>query len=142
MIKMNSYLNFDGKAEEAFNFYKTTLGGELLQIMKMSDAPESDKFAENEQNRIMHISLAINDNTVLMASDILPSFGHTIKEGNNVQLSLHPSSREETERIFYGLSEGGKIEMALEDTFWGAYFGSFSDKYGINWMINFDKGKS
>jgi PhnB protein len=138
MIKMNSYLNFDGKAEEAFNFYKSVLGGEFTEIMRMSDVPESEKFADDEKDRIMHISLAINDGTKLMASDTIPSFGHIIEEGNNVQLSIHPSSREETEKIFYGLSEGGKVEMALEDTFWGAYFGSFKDKYGINWMINFD----
>lgn len=135
---MNPYLNFDGKAEEAFNFYKSVFGGEFSGVHRMADMPHGENLPENEKNRIMHISLPINEHATLMASDIIPSAGHVLNEGNNVHISLHPSSREETEHLFNGLSEGGSIEMPLEDTFWGAYFGSFKDKFGIYWMVNFE----
>lgn len=137
MAKMNPYLNFDGKAEEAFTFYKSVFGGEFLgEVYRMDTAPGSENLPENERNRVMHIALPIDANTTLMASDILPSAGHVLSEGNNVQLSLHPESREEADNLFSALSEGGNVEMPMEDTFWGAYFGSFTDKFGIKWMIN------
>lgn len=138
MAKMNPYLNFDGTAEAAFTFYKSVFGGEFVGIHKMSEAPGTEQLPENERNRVMHIALPIDANTTLMASDIMPSMGHKLDVGNNVQISLHPSSREEAERLFNGLSAGGKVEMPLQDTFWGAYYGNFQDKFGINWMINFD----
>lgn len=137
MAKMNPYLNFDGKAEEAFNFYKSVFGGEFDGVHRMADMPHADQLPENEKNRLMHIALPIDANTTLMASDIMPSMGHTLNVGNNVYISLHPESREEAERLFNGLSAGGKVEMPLEDTFWGAYYGSFKDKYGIQWMVNY-----
>lgn len=140
MAKINPYLNFDGKAEEAFNFYKSVFGGEFVGgINRMSDAPGTENLSEEERNRVMHISLPIGGGNVLMASDIIPSAGHKLIEGNNNYISLSPDSREETEKLFNGLSAGGKIEMPLEDTFWGAYYGSFQDKFGIHWMVNFDK---
>ncbi|MGI8598896.1 MAG: VOC family protein [Chitinophagaceae bacterium] len=86
----------------------------------------------------MHIALPLNEYITLMASDIIPSAGHVLKMGNNIHLSLHPDSREEADRLFKGLSAGGEIEMPMQDTFWGAYFGNFKDKYVINWMINVD----
>jgi len=135
---MNPYLNFDGTAEEAFNFYKSVFGGEFLAIHKMADMPGGDQIPENEKNRVMHIALPINEHTVLMASDIMPSAGHKLAVGNNVYVSLHPQSREEADHLFNGLSAGGVVEMAMADMFWGAYFGSFKDKYGILWMINFE----
>jgi PhnB protein len=139
MAKMNPYLNFDGTAEEAFHFYKSVFGGEFRAVHKMSDTPHAEQIPENERNRIMHIALPINGHTTLMASDTLPSFGHKLQPGNNVHISLHPDSREEAERLFNGLSAGGTVEMPLEDTFWGAYYGSFKDRYGILWMINYEK---
>lgn len=143
MAKMNPYLNFDGKAEEAFTFYKSVFGGEFLgDIYRMDGAPGSENLPENERNRVMHIALPIDGHTTLMASDILPSVGHTLTAGNNVQLSLHPESREEADRLFNALSAGGQVEMPMEDTFWGAYFGSFTDKYGIKWMINQEQAKN
>jgi len=138
MAKMNPYLNFDGKAEDAFNFYKSVFGGEFSALHKMGGNPGSENLSDDEKNRIMHIALPIDSNTVLMASDTLPSMGHVLNHGNNVQLSLHPESREEADRLFNGLSEGGKVDMPLQDTFWGAYFGNFQDKYGINWMVNYE----
>ncbi len=98
----------------------------------------SDKIPEDEKNRIMHISLPISKDTILMASDILPSMGHILPEGSNCYISLHPSSREEADRLYNGLSDGGTIEMPIEDQFWGDYFGSFIDKFGVKWMINYN----
>lgn len=141
-MKLHPYLNFDGKAEEAFNFYKSVLGGEFVGgISKMGDAPGTESLPEDEKNRVMHIALRISEDLFLMASDIVPSMGHKLVEGNNNYISLHPSSKEEADRLYNGLSDGGNIEMALEDTFWGAYYGSFEDKFGIHWMINFDYNK-
>lgn len=142
MAKMNPYLNFDGKAEEAFTFYKSVFGGEFLgEVYRMNTAPGSENLPENERDRVMHIALPIDANTTLMASDILPSAGHVLTEGNNVQLSLHPESREEADKLFNALSAGGQVEMPMEDTFWGAYFGSFTDKFGIKWMINLEQSQ-
>lgn len=138
MAKMNPYLNFDGTAEAAFTFYKSVIGGEFPAIHKIGEAPGTENLPADEKNRVMHISLPIDAHTTLMASDIIPSAGHKLVEGNNVHISLHPESREEADRLYNGLSAGGTIEMALQDTFWGAYFGSFKDKFGIQWMINFD----
>ncbi len=137
-MKVNPYLNFDGNAEEAFLFYKSVFGGEFISHMKMSDAPDTDKLSENEKNRTMHISLHIGGDTVLMASDILPSVGHKLNPGNNSYISLHPKSKEEADRLFNGLSEGGEIEMPMADQFWGDYFGCFTDKFGVMWMVNFN----
>ncbi|SKA16447.1 VOC family protein [Sediminibacterium ginsengisoli] len=141
MTKMNPYLNFDGKAEEAFIFYKSVFGGEFPGVHKIGDAPGTEQLSAEEKNRVMHISLPINEHTTLMASDIIPSAGHKLTEGNNVHISLHPETREEADRLFAGLSAGGTVEMPLQETFWGAYYGSFKDKFGIQWMINVELGK-
>jgi len=137
-MKVNTYLNFDGKAEEAFRFYKSIFGGEFITIMKMGDAPDTDKFSEAEMNRIMHISLPISSDTILMGSDILPSMGQSLDQGNNSYISLHPESKEEADRLFNGLSKAGIVEMPMADQFWGDYFGSFVDQFGVHWMINFN----
>jgi PhnB protein len=137
MPKINPYLNFDGNAEEAFIFYKSVFGGEFLGVHKMDGAPGSEQLPENERNRIMHISLPIGNGDILMASDIIPSAGHTLEVGNNNYISVFADSRDEADRLFNGLSVGGVIEMPLEDAFWGDYFGAFADKYGVRWMINF-----
>jgi PhnB protein len=135
-MKLNPYLNFDGKAEEAFQLYQSVFGGELT-VMKMSSAPGLENLSEEERNLMMHISLPMGDGQILMASDCLKSQGQVLKQGNNNYISLTPDSRAEADRIFAALSEGGVIEMPMEDMFWGDYFGSFQDKYGICWMINF-----
>ncbi|WP_409966271.1 hypothetical protein PIECOFPK_00136 [Mycovorax composti] len=137
MPKLNPYLNFDGKAEEAFNFYKSVFGGEFLgPVTRMSELPGAENLPENEKNRIVHIALPIG-NDILMASDILPSAGHKLIEGNNNYISIFPDSREEADRLFNALSEGGVVEMPMADQFWGAYYGSFTDKFGVRWMINY-----
>lgn len=137
MARLNPYLNFDGKAEEAFQFYRSVFGGDFTALHKIGNAPGCENLSEEEKNRIMHVALPIDQHTTLMASDTIPSAGHVLKQGNSVHLSLHPDSREEADRLFNSLSANGQVEMAMQDTFWGAYFGSFTDKYGINWMINY-----
>ena len=141
MKAVNPYLNFDGRAEEAMNFYKSVFGGEFAGngIMRMSTAPGMPELPENERNRVMHVSLPLGNGSMLMASDILPSMGHQLTTGNNNYISLAPDSREEADRLFKGLSAGGEIEMPMQDQFWGDYFGSFKDKFGICWMINYNQ---
>src|SRR5690554_1259806 len=134
---LNPYLNFDGNAEEAFRFYQSVFGGELF-VQKMSQAPGTENLSEEEKNRTMHVALPIGNNQFLMASDCLPSQGHVLNQGNNNYISVTPDSREEADRIFNGLSAGGTVEMPMEDMFWGDYFWSFTDKYGVCWMINFN----
>lgn len=141
-MKVHPYLNFDGKAEEAFNLYKSVFGGEFTANMKMKDAPNGSGIPLNEQNRIMHISLPIGKDTILMASDCVPSAGHVIKPGNQTYVMLSTDSRAEADRLFNGLSAGGDVEMPMEDMFWGDYFGSFTDRYGIQWMISFNQNES
>ena len=136
-MKLNPYLNFDGNAEEAFQFYQTVFGGEL-SMLRMSDGPGMENLSEAEKNLMLHISLPIGDGQHLMASDCVKSFGHVLTLGNNNYISVAPDSREETARIFNALSVGGTVEMPLDDMFWGDYFASFKDKYGVCWMLNFN----
>jgi len=136
-MKLNPYLNFDGNAEEAFRFYHNVFGGELF-IQRMGEAPGSENLPEDEKRRAMHVSIPIGDGQFLMASDCLPSQGHTLHVGNNNYISLTADSREEADRLFTELSAGGKVEMPMEDMFWGDYFGSFEDRFGVRWMINFN----
>jgi len=139
-MKLNPYLNFDGNAEEAFRFYQSVFGGELF-IQKMSEAPGTENLPEHEKNYAMHVSLPIGDGQFLMASDCLESMGHRLHVGNNNYISVSAGSREEANRIFTGLSAGGEVEMPMEDMFWGDYFGSFKDKFGVCWMISFSNQK-
>jgi PhnB protein len=132
---MNPYLNFDGDAEEAFNFYRSVLGGEFATVMRFGDNPECGEISDDEKQLIMHIALPIDGGGMLMASDTLESFGQKLNVGNNLYISLSPETKEEADRIFAGLSDGGKIEMAMSDMFWG-YFGCFADKFGVQWMLN------
>jgi PhnB protein len=131
---MNPYLNFNGTAEQAFNFYKSVFGGEFATVMRFGDNPQCGEMAEDDKKKIMHIALPI-DSGVLMASDAVESMGQKLTQGNNFYISLSPDSREEADRLFGGLSEGGKIEMAMTEMFWG-YFGCFTDKFGVQWMLN------
>lgn len=138
-MEAHPYLNFDGQAEEAFNLYKSVFGGEFAAHMKMSGMPGAENLPLNEQNRTMHIALPLNGHTMLMASDIVPSMGHTLKTGNQTHIMLAAESREHADRLFTGLSAGGKVEMPIDDMFWGDYMGSFTDRYGVKWMVNYMK---
>ena len=140
MATINSYLTFDGNCEEAFNFYKSVFGGEFPMVGRFGDMPPAEgmpPLPEDAKNRIMHITLPISEEAILMGSDTMPGV-HEHKNGNNISLSFNTNSREEAERVFHGLSEGGNVTMPLSDTFWGAYFGMWTDKFGINWMVNYD----
>jgi len=143
--KVNTYLNFPGNTEEVFNFYKKVFKSEFINgVQRFGDLPsnaEHPPVAESVKNMILHIALPIFGNHLLMGTDAPKEMGFEVIQGNNMHISIEPESREECQRIFNELSEGGKIEMPLDDMFWGAYFGSFSDRYGINWMINYHNQK-
>lgn len=133
---LNPYLNFDGNAEEAFRFYHSVFGGELF-LQRMRDAQGMEHIPQEELNLVLHAAIPIGNGQYLMASDCLSSQGQEFRLGNNNYISLTVDSREEADRIFNGLSEGGTIEMPMGDMFWGDYFGSFIDKFGVCWMISF-----
>ena len=140
MATINAYLTFDGTCEEAFNFYKSVFGGDFPMVGKFGDMPPQEgmpPISDEVKNRIMHMSLPISAETVLMGSDTMPGI-HDHQVGNNISLSINTDSREDADLIFTGLSAGGKVSMPLADTFWGAYFGMWTDKFGINWMVNYD----
>ena len=138
MLGFNPYLNFPGNTEEVFNFYKSVFGGEFAMVMRFGDTAEAGKIAEEDKNKIMHISLPVGNGTILMGTDSLESMGQKLTMGNNFYISINAGSKEEADDTFGKLSEGGKIEMPMTDMFWGDYFGMFSDKFGIQWMVNYD----
>lgn len=137
MAAVNPYITFNGTCEEAFNFYKSVFGGDFPYSGKYKDMPSEYPIKEEDKEKIMHISLPIG-NTVLMGSDAAAGFGDNFKEGNNITISINADSEEEATRIFGGISGGGIISMPLNKTFWGALFGMCTDKFGINWMVNYD----
>ena len=138
MTLLNPYLNFKGNTEEAFNFYKSVFGGEFVMVQRFKDTPEADRVPANEKDKIMHISLPLGKGNFLMATDALESMGHKLTVGNNVQLSISTDSEEEADKIFEGLSAGGKVSVPLAKSFWGAYFGMCTDKFGMQWMVSYD----
>ena len=139
MALINPHINFNGNAEEAFTFYKSVFGGEFAMVMRFKDM-ESPEFpvGDHEANKIMHIALPIGQN-VLMANDVPESMGKTNENENRSKIAISAESREEADQLFNGLSVGGIVEMPMEDSPWGSYFGMFRDKYGIEWMIDFDQ---
>lgn len=140
MATTNTYLNFNGNCEEAFNFYKSVFGGEFNYIGRFGEMPESDdyKVSEADKNKIMHVSLPIGS-SILMGSDCGGDWAPVFKQGNNFSVSVTADSKEEANKLFNALSNGGQITMPLESTFWGDYFGMLTDKFGINWMMSFNE---
>ena len=138
MTTINPYLTFDGNCEEAFIFYKSVFGGEFAFAGKFKDMPENPEYpvSDEEKEKIMHIALPISKETMLMGSDSSEAFGHATVEGNNFSISINTDTVEEVTRIYNELSAGGTIKMPLNKTFWGAYFGMSTDKFGIHWMVN------
>ena len=140
MAKVSSYLNFPRNTEEAFNFYRSVFGSEFIgNIARFRDIPPSagaPPLAEEDRDLVMHIALPILGGHVLMGTDAPESMGFKVNFGNNVYINLEPDTREETKRLFKALSAGGKIEMELQDMFWGGYYGSCRDKFGVQWMFN------
>ncbi|MBK9333632.1 MAG: VOC family protein [Ignavibacteria bacterium] len=142
MTTVNVYLTFNGNCLEAFNFYKSVFGGEFPYVGTFGEMPSGEGMPpvpDSEKDKIMHISLPVSKETTIMGSDSSEAFGQNIVAGNNFSISINTDSKEEADRFFSGLSEGGEITMPMNNTFWGAYFGMFTDKFGINWMINVDQ---
>lgn len=147
MASVSTYLNFERDTEAAFNFYKSVFGGEFYGqgIMRMGDIPPQEgmpPLSEADKNLVMHIELRIHGGHSLMGTDAPESMGFKLNKGNNVFINLQIDTRKETEKLFKALSAGGEVSMELQDMFWGDYFGSFSDKFGINWMFNCAEKKS
>ncbi len=140
MAQVSTYLNFDRSTEAAFTFYKSVFGTEFVNgIMRHRDVPVPEGQPgprEEDKDLVINVQLPILGGHLLMGTDAPESMGFKVNQGNNVYISLHPDTREEADRLFAALSEGGKVEMPMADQFWGDYFGSFTDKFGINWMIN------
>lgn len=144
MAKVNTYLLFDGQCKEAFDFYKVAFGKEFSDVNTFGEMPPQEgapELPEEIKNRIMHISLPISAETILMGSDTMPGMGPSVIIGDNFSISVVVDSKEEADDLFAKLSEDGKVTMPLEVTFWNAYFGMFIDKFGVNWMINYDLPK-
>ena len=138
MAQINPYINFNGNAEEAFTFYKSVFGGEFAKIMRFKNLASADfPVAEKEANKIMHIALPIGK-SVLMANDVPEILGVVNENENRSKIVISAESKEEADKLFNGLSAGGQIEMPIDNSPWGSYFGMFRDKYGIEWMIDFD----
>jgi len=138
MATINPYINFNGNAEEAFAFYRSVFGGEFTKIVRFKDLSiPGFQVAKNEADKIMHIALPIGKNS-LMANDVPESMGRVNENENRSKISISAESREEADKLFNGLSAGGKIEMPMADSPWGPYFGMFRDKYGIEWTVDFD----
>ena len=139
MATINPHINFNGNAEEAFTFYKSVFGGEFAKIIRFKDlsGPEFP-VPEKEANKIMHIALPIGKENFLMANDVPESMGRTNENENRSKIYINAESRAEADKLFNGLSAGGQIEGPIGDSPWGSYFGCFRDKYGIEWIINFD----
>ena len=138
MAFINPHINFNGNAEEAFTFYKSVFGGEFAMIMRFKDMSSPEfPVAEHEVNKIMHIALPIGK-SILMANDVPEIMGRTNENENRSKIVITAESKEEADKLFNGLSVGGQIEMPISDSPWGSYFGMFRDKYGIEWMVDFD----
>ena len=141
MARTSIYLNFSGNTEEAFNFYKSVFGGEFGNdgIARFGDMPHIEgapPMSETLKAMIVHVELEITGGFILMGTDAPPEMGFTVQQGNNVNINLEPDSREEADRLFQALSDGGKVLQPLQEMFWGAYYGHVQDKYGIYWMVN------
>jgi PhnB protein len=140
MARVSTYLNFPRNTEEAFNFYKTVFGGEFIgEINRFSGVPPQEgmpPMSEEDKNLIMHIELPITGGHILMGTDAPESFGFSVTVGNNVHIMLEPDTKAESKHLFDALAAGGKITLDLRDMFWGAYYGSCTDKFGVQWMIN------
>lgn len=144
MTTVNPYLQFNGNCEEAFSFYQSVFGGEFLHVGRFGDMPSQDgapPLNEEDKRKIMHISLPISDETLLMGSDTFGDWAAQFVVGSNFSVSITTDSRANADRLFDGLSAGGQVIMAMNQTFWGSYFGMFADKFGVNWMISFDVSK-
>ncbi|WP_212005992.1 VOC family protein [Chitinophaga sp. HK235] len=134
---LNPYLTFNDNCEEAFNFYKSVFGGEFAVVMRFDSTPDQYTPTEDEKNKIQHISLPIGNGSMLMGSDTPAKYGKVV-EGTNFSISVSADDEADADRLYQGLSAGGKATMPMAKMFWGSYFGMLTDKFGIQWMISFD----
>ena len=143
MTTVNVYLTFNGNCEEAFNFYRSVFGGEFPYLGRYKDMPAEDRkqTASEDAEKIMHVSLPVSKETVLMGSDTGGEWAANYSRGNNFSISINTDTKEEADRLFNGLSAGGTATMPMNKTFWGDYFGMFTDKFGINWMVSFNEAR-
>jgi PhnB protein len=141
MARTSTYLNFMGKTEEAFEYYRGVFGSEFSgPVMRMADAPPAPgmpPLSDDEKNKVMHVELPITGGHVLMGTDTLEAMGHTLVVGSNVCINLEPDTLAEARRLFAALAAGGTVTMELQEMFWGATFGSLCDRYGVQWMVNY-----
>ncbi|RAJ74959.1 PhnB protein [Chitinophaga dinghuensis] len=139
MALINPHINFNGNAEEAFTFYQSAFGGEFTKVIRFKDIANPDlPISEQEANKIMHIALPIGERNTLMGNDVPEFMGKVNEQENRSKISISTASKEEADKLFNGLSAGGEIEMPITDSPWGTYFGMFRDKYGVEWMVEFD----
>lgn len=140
MARVSTYLNFTDRTEEAFEFYRSVFGGEFTGgIHRFGEVPPAEgmpPLADADRNLVMHVELPILGGHILMGTDAPASMGFRVVPGNNVIINLEPDTREEADRLFVALSEGGKVERPMQEMFWGAYYGSLADQFGVQWMIN------
>lgn len=141
MPTINPYLTFNGECLEAFNFYKSVFGGDIIYTGRFKDMPPEFNVPEKDREKIMHIALPIGEHTILMGSDTSSAMGGPVKPGTNFSIAIDVESEEEADRIFNALSEGGQADMSMQKMFWGAYFGSLKDKFGIAWMVSYEYGE-
>jgi len=139
MATVNAYINFEGNCEEAFNYYKSVFGSEFSMLSRFSEMPPQDgmELSKKDMNKIMHVSMPISDETMLMGSDVGGEWAQDLNVGNNITLSITADSKEQADHLFKSLSDGGKVSMPMDLTFWGSYFGMCTDRFDINWMISF-----
>ena len=139
MAVINPHINFNGNAEEAFTFYKSVFGGDFAKIIRFKELASADfPISQNEENKIMHIALPIGKCNMLMGNDVPEIMGKTNENENRSKIVVDAESKEEADKIFNGLSAGGSVEMPIGDSPWGSYFAMFRDKYGIEWMVEFE----
>jgi PhnB protein len=141
MTSVNVYLTFNGNCEEAFNFYRANFGGDFGYVGRFNEMPPQEgqpPMPEEMGKQIMHISLPISKETALMGSDTGGEWATSYQQGNNFSVSINTDSKQEADRLFNGLSAAGQVTMPMAETFWGDYFGMFTDKFGINWMVSFN----
>ena len=141
MATINPYLTFEGNCEEAFNFYRSVFGGEFATLMRMGEA-EGMPVPDDAKNKVMHVALPVGDTAILMGSDTMEGMGPAFNAGNNFSVAVGPKSKEEADQIYNGLSVGGTQTMPMADAFWGAYFGMLVDKFGIQWLVNYDSSRN
>jgi PhnB protein len=140
MATLNTYLNFNGNTETAFNFYKSVFGGEFLAFQRFEGTPGCEDVPDEEKQGIMHVSLPIGSHSLLMGTDVVKSM-EQVTFGTNMSISISPDSMAEAEHLFNGLAAGGTVQMPLQKMFWGAHFGMLVDQFGIQWMVNYDENE-